>query len=70
MDIALCKMSRLVRNLRLVDARGRKYLATVECPRFLEAASIRIRTLKRRALVRVRRPGGRAPFRSLSRHHS
>ena len=42
-------MSRLVRDLQLVDARGRKYLATDECRRFLEEASIRIRTLKRRA---------------------
>ena len=61
-------MSRLVRDLQLVDERGRKYLAADErrrflkagarvsealaiCPRDvdLEAASIRIRTPKRRA---------------------
>ena len=42
-------MSRLVRDLQLVDARGRKYLTADERQRFLEAASIRIRTLKPRA---------------------
>ena len=41
-------MSRLIRDLQLVDARGRKYLAADECQRFLEVASIRIRTPKRR----------------------
>ena len=52
-DITLCEMSRLVRDLQLVDARGRKYLATDECQRFLETASIRIRTPKCRAEVPV-----------------
>ena len=37
--IWLCEISRLVRDLQLVDARGRKYLAADERRRFLEAAA-------------------------------
>ena len=52
-DITRSEMSRLVRDLQLVDARGRKYLAADERRRFLEPAA--------RAPRPHRRPGFRSP---------
>ena len=37
-DTTLCEMSRLIRDLQLVNARGRKYLTADKRQRFLEAA--------------------------------
>ena len=39
-DTTLSEMSRLIRDLQLVDTRGRKYLTADECQRFLEAARL------------------------------
>ena len=39
-DITLGEMSRLIRDLQLVDTRGRKYLTADERQRFLEAARL------------------------------
>ena len=39
-DTTLREMSRLIRDLQLVDTRGRKYLTADERQRFLEAARL------------------------------